>query len=284
MHPAPSLIVFTTLSGFGFGLMIWLGLRGADPALSLLALIAAGAGLFASLAHLGNPQRAWRAVTQWRSSWLSREGVVAIAAMGVFFLIALLTYLGRPLPWLGWLAAALALVTVLCTAMIYAQLKTVPRWHTPLTPLLFVLIALTGPALVLAPAWVALGLLALTALAQWRHWQEGDAGLAALGVDAAAATGLSGQVRPLAPPHTGRNYLLDEMVFRVGRRRAAALRRLTLGAAILIPAGLVVLGAATGLAELAGGLACISHLAGVAAGRWLFFAEAEHSVGLYYEA
>ena len=85
MHPAPSIIVFTTLSGLGYGLAAVLGLGLLDPAAlatkiaHVLALALIAGGLLSSTLHLGNPQRAWRALSQWRSSWLSREGVMAIA-------------------------------------------------------------------------------------------------------------------------------------------------------------------------------------------------------------
>ncbi|MEO1688269.1 MAG: DmsC/YnfH family molybdoenzyme membrane anchor subunit, partial [Pseudomonadota bacterium] len=136
MHPAPSLIVFTTLSGLGFGLMVFLGLFGAHGAeagsvpmiYSALALALAGIGLMASAAHLKRPERAWRAFSQWRSSWLSREGVLAVTTLIVFALYAALWSFGAGRPaGLGALAALLALATVGCTSMIYAQLRTVPR-------------------------------------------------------------------------------------------------------------------------------------------------------------
>ena len=80
MHPAPSIIIFSTLSGAGFGLIAFQSLfppgTGTWPTL-LSAALAVGlctAGLISSTFHLGRPERAWRALTQWRSSWLSREG------------------------------------------------------------------------------------------------------------------------------------------------------------------------------------------------------------------
>ncbi|MBE0555030.1 MAG: dimethyl sulfoxide reductase anchor subunit, partial [Rhodobacteraceae bacterium] len=87
MHPAPSVIVFTTLSGLGFGYLACLGL-GAVEARGLAAFLLwalgyglAVGGLMASTLHLGNPQRAWRAFSQWRTSWLSREGCAAVATL-----------------------------------------------------------------------------------------------------------------------------------------------------------------------------------------------------------
>ena len=101
MKPAPSIIFFTVASGAGYGLLFWLGvlkplgllpassLFGATAAIIALALITAG--LCSSLLHLGRPERAWRALSQWRSSWLSREGVAAVITFlpATVFMIAL---------------------------------------------------------------------------------------------------------------------------------------------------------------------------------------------------
>jgi len=86
MHPALSVIFFTTLSGAGYGLLTWCALAALAqwlPARPLLislvmALVLVTIGLLSSLGHLGKPQRAWRAFSQWRSSWLSREGVASV--------------------------------------------------------------------------------------------------------------------------------------------------------------------------------------------------------------
>src|SRR5438105_11047350 len=89
MHPALSIVFFTTASGAGFGLLLLLGLGvplgllPVSPWFGVAALasafgLAAG-GLFSSVFHLGRPERAWRAFSQWRSSWLSREGVLSVA-------------------------------------------------------------------------------------------------------------------------------------------------------------------------------------------------------------
>ena len=166
MHPAPSIIVFSTFSGAGFGLMAVTGVMAAlgfgpqdtvfVAVVSVLALGLAVVGLCASTLHLRRPERAWRAFSQWRSSWLSREGWAAVATLVVFALFGgAHVVLGLWLPALGLVAAALALGTVLCTAMIYAQLRTVPRWHTALTPVAFIAIALANGAFAYATvaAW-----------------------------------------------------------------------------------------------------------------------------------
>ncbi len=291
MHPAGSIIAFTTLSGLGFGLMAWLGL-GVQHAegwvaavFCVFALALAGIGLFASLLHLGNPQRAWRALSQWRSSWLSREGVVAIAAMGVFALYgALWAFADLRIAPLGWLAAALALATVYCTSMIYAQLRTVPRWRRWSTPVLFLLYALAGGAILADEVVPAVVLLAAVWALQIHAWREGDGALAASGSTVETATGLGriGKARLLEGPHTSPNYLMKEMVFVVGRRRASALRKVALGLGGALPLLILLLFPVLPAPHTFGGIAVIAHLVGVAVSRWLFFAEAEHVVGLYY--
>jgi DMSO reductase anchor subunit len=95
----------------------------------------------------------------------------------------------------------------------------------------------------------------------------------------ATATGLTGgTVRAFEPPHTGPNYLLREMVHVVGRRHRLKLRAIALVLASFLPAMLLLLPFSHALAALA----VVSHLAGALVARWLFFAEAEHVVGLYY--
>lgn len=289
MHPAPSVIAFTTLSGAGFGLLVWLGLGLPDVtgwvafAFFAIAYALAAGGLLASTFHLGHPERAWKAFSQWRSSWLSREGVASVAAlivMGVYG--AALVFLDTRIALLGWLGAALALATVFTTSMIYAQMRTVPRWKTPLTPALYLALSLAGGALLAGQVTAAMILLALAALVQVLWWTRGDGALAASGTDMATATGLggTGQVRAFAPPHTGGNYLLREFVFVIGRKHAAKLRMIALALGFALPLVLLALPFGHALAALA----AISHLTGIAVSRWLFFAEAEHVVGIYYGA
>ncbi|WP_104017671.1 dimethyl sulfoxide reductase anchor subunit family protein [Roseovarius nitratireducens] len=289
MHPARSVIAFTTLSGAGFGVLFWLGLGLPDVtgwvafAFFAVAYALAAGGLLASTFHLGHPERAWKAFSQWRSSWLSREGVASVAAlvvMGVYG--AALVFLDTRIAPLGWLGAALALATVYTTSMIYAQMRTVPRWKTPLTPVLFIAVSLAGGALLAGQVTAAMALLAVAGLVQVLWWMRGDGALAASGTDMATATGLGGigHVRAFAPPHTGSNYLLREFVFVVGRKHAAKLRMIALALGYALPLVLLALP----FSHAAAALAAISHLVGIAVSRWLFFAEAEHVVGLYYGA
>ncbi|MEM9145354.1 MAG: DmsC/YnfH family molybdoenzyme membrane anchor subunit [Pseudomonadota bacterium] len=305
MTPAPSLVVFTVLSGLGLGLIVWIGL-GFGPSdaeaplfawlASLGALVATGAGGVASAGHLARPDRAWRAFSQWRSSWLSREACLLVLTAGLFVVYAAVwVVLGHRLWGLGWAIAALAVATIYCTAMIYAQLPTVPRWSTAPTPALFLAFGALGGFLALETIGALSGgeahggrlLLALAlgaGVTIW--WQTAAAGAprSVRGSTLESATGLGrmGRVRAFEPPHTGPNYLLEEMAFAVGRKRAHGLRWVGAALGFLAPAVLVVLSWALGDAVVT--LALLAHLAGAAALRWLFFAEAEHVQALYYGA
>ena len=287
MHPAPSVIVFSVLSGMGFGYLAFLGVGVVQPAgwtaflLWGLGYGLAVAGLLAATFHLGNPKNALKAFSQWRTSWLSREAWVSVAALGALAPVALSDWLGLGLPrWVGGLGAVLALITVVCTAMIYAQIKAVPRWHHWITPVMFVGFALTGGATLAGQVWAGVAALGLGAvlLAVWRI---GDGQFARAGASLGSATGLGrmGDVAVFELPHTGGNYLLREMIFVVGRKHAVRLRGIALVLVAVVPGVLLLLPGIWGI-----GLAAACHLIGAFAARWLFFAEAEHVVGLYYGA
>lgn len=305
MHPAFSIIVFTTLSGLGYGLAAVLGLGLLDPAAlatkcaHVLALALISAGLLSSTGHLGNPQRAWRAFSQWRSSWLSREGVMAIVTFAPLLVSAWASVIeGRYLALPGFLGTALSLVTVYCTAMIYASLKSVQAWHTRLTPACYLLFAAAG-GFVLASAFafagggntVALPLLAILLLiAAWAtklRWRERMKNLVPLSTPE-SATGLGdiGRVRLFERPHVTENYLTREMGFKVARKHAAKLWRIAIVAGGAVPALLLlvlaILGGQGVIAAAVAALAAVIHWGGVFVERWLFFAQARHAVMNYY--
>ncbi len=288
MHPAPSVILFSTLSGLGFGFLAFLGWGALQPSgwaafcLWALGYGLAVAGLLASTFHLGNPKNALKAFTQWRTSWLSREAWASIATLLLLAPMALSGIFGLGLPpVLGQVAGVLALGTVFTTAMIYTQIKAVPRWHHWLTPLMFLAFAVAGGAVLSGQVWAPLALLAVGAvlLALWR---VGDGAFARAGQTLGTATGLDrlGVPSVFDPAHTAGNYLKREMIFVVGRKHAARLRKIALLLASVLPAVLLLL--PLGVWSIA--LAVTLHLAGAMAARWLFFAEAEHVVGLYYGA
>ena len=287
MHPASSVIIFTVASGLGFGLLTWLGL-GLPNAIGwaafwyyALGFALAGGGLLASTFHLGNPQRFLKAFSQWRSSWLSREGclsVLAMAILGIFAFGAI--FLGANWQPLGYIGSVLAVLTIIATSMIYAQLKTVPRWNHWTTPLLFLLLSLGGGALLALQTSIGLILLTFSGVIQLLAWYLGDGRFQRRGTNIGTATGLGdrGKVRAFEPPHTGNNYLLKEMVHQVGRKHAVKLRVIAFIMMILMPIGLLMISYAVPIVILA----LLVHVVGTFVQRWLFFAEAEHVVGLYY--
>jgi sulfite dehydrogenase (quinone) subunit SoeC len=312
LHPALSIVFFTTSSGAGFALLILLGLGaplGLLPpsanfgfaAIAVAVLLAAG-GLASSAFHLGRPERAWRAFSQWRSSWLSREAVCSALTFlpaGVFA-IGWIFYdtTGGLVGLCGVFAAALAAATIFCTGMIYASLKPIYQWHNRWVVPNYLALALMSGFLVLdflvrlwAPHAAGTALLSvLVVLAAWRmkerYWLAIDSTSAPSTVASATLLGSRGEVRMLEPPHSEENYLLKEMGFRIARKHRLRLRRITRLAGFALPAAAsflaLLLGGLSG--GIAAGIAIISAAVGLFVERWLFFAEAKHTVMLYYGA
>lgn len=307
MHPAYSVIFFTTSSGAGYGLLFWLSLFeavapggfGRWPAFAMLAvaLMLITAGLLASTFHLGHPERAIGAFSQWRSSWLSREGVAAVATYLPSGLLGLIWLFGLPqglVPILALLAAAGAVGTVYCTGMIYASLRTIRQWNRPdVVWVYLVLAAATGGILFgllaglsgNATLWTMLPALAglvLAALLKRRYWAAIDADegryTAEMALGIPGLTGLS----TLDPPHTMPNFVMREMGYSVARKHAEKLRLLTLLSLFATPIALILLGLLTGWVGAAMLLATLTASLGIVLERWLFFAEASHVSQLYY--
>ncbi|MEP1328252.1 DmsC/YnfH family molybdoenzyme membrane anchor subunit [Pseudophaeobacter sp.] len=292
MHPAPSVILFTTLSGLGFGLLAFLGL-GYPGVTGWVAFVfyaiaygLAVGGLLASTFHLGRPERALKAFSQWKTSWLSREGICSVAALLVMALYATgAVFMDSHWRVLGIIGAALSFGTVFTTSMIYTQLKTIPRWNMSLTPVMFLSLSLAGGALLAGQESLAPWFLLIAGAVQLAYWVQGDKAFAASGTTMGTATGLGdrGTVRAFEPPHTGTNYLLREFVHVVGRKHAQKLRVISLTLGFVLPVLCLWLPTDSSMVKhLMAAVAVLSHLAGIAVSRWLFFAQAEHVVGLYY--
>ena len=288
MHPAPSVILFTVLSGMGFGLLAFLGLGLHAPAgwtaffhWGLGYALAVG-GLSASAFHLGNPKRALKAFSQWQSSWLSREAWTSVAALVVLAPVALSDWLGLGWPRLaGLIGAGLCVATVGTTSMIYAQLATIPRWHNWTTPALYLAFMVMGGALLSGNGVVSLLAGIGLGFALIAAFRVGDGAFGRAAQTIGTATGLDriGKATVFEPPHTGQNYLLREMIHVVARRHVAKLRAIAVGAGVVLPVLAVLI---LPHHPLSFAVAAALHLIGALAARWLFFAEAEHVVGLYY--
>jgi DMSO reductase anchor subunit len=311
MHPAYSVIVFTTTSGAGYGLLIGLsaaaalGLVPRDPWLGLFglgtALVLVTVGLLTSTFHLGRPERAWRGLTQWQTSWLSREGVVAILTYLPAGVMGLGWVFGEIVPGqivgAAWLSIAGTFVTLWCTGMIYASLPTIRAWHQPLVPPIYLILALGTGALLLClflaifgyeARWTAaLSVVALAAgwILKLRYWWSIDREAKTHTAEAATGLGHLGTVRPLDPPHTQPNFVMREMGYQVARRHAEKLRWLAmilLFALPIVASLLLSLNLSPPLRIAIALLSVVSAAIGVLTERWLFFAEAEHVVVLYY--
>lgn len=313
MHPALSVILFTTLSGSGYGLLFWLATvsawmplpfgRGVLLAAFAAALLLVTTGLIASLWHLGKPLRAWRAFSQWRSSWLSREGVLAVVTYVPALALLMLLWRGDhgfATRVVAALTAALALATVACTAMIYASLKPIAAWRNRWVVPGYLGFSVLGGAWWFACLWLAAGadtgaaalgaaVIALLGIAllllKLRYWRDTDATPFASTAGRATSLAPFGEVRTFEAPHTEANYLLREMGFVLARRHATRLRRLTLMLAFALPPLCLAIALWIPTAALAAVvLAALSFQCGAFVERWLFFAQARHTVALYYGA
>ena len=310
MHPAFSVIFFTVSSGLGYGL---LALIGVHRALGLLppgrvfgltviglALALVTAGLLSSTVHLGHPERAWRAFSQWRTSWLSREGIAAV--------VTYIPACALAAAWMwpdqfsgigsvaGWTSAVMAIVTVFCTAMIYRSLATIHEWANGWTLINYLSLALAGGVVWMTALMTAFGIrfntMALASVAAlilaWickrAYWRFIDTTRHTSTLETATGLGTFGKVRVFEPPHTEDNYLLKEMGYQVGRRHAVKLRHYAQSLAFALP-GILLL-TATALdgtpAVWLTGAASLSITAGLLIERWLVFAQARHVVSLYY--
>jgi DMSO reductase anchor subunit len=302
MNPAYSVILFTTSSGAGYGLLALLGLAGASHGRAstmgfaftslFIALALITVGLLSSTFHLGRPERAWRALSQWRSSWLSREGVLAIITYPVALAFAA-TWSGlidapALIAPLGIATALLCWFTVFCTVMIYASLKTIPAWNSNYTVLGYLSFsAATGATWLTVIAYcfgrfvpfqsiLACAAILATLLIKFLSWRRLDQRKKAFTM--ASATGLGEGVRQWEVPHTAQNFIMKEMGYAVARNHARKLRRWCLLGLDIAFFLMAFAGDRPWLAFIA--LPVIMLTAWVE--RWLFFAQAEHVVGLYY--
>ena len=317
MKPALSIIFFTVSSGAGLGLLALVAFvdvfsPGSLPARvvwrgALLALVLVAAGLASSVLHLARPQNAWRSFSRFRTSWLSREAVFAAVLFVVAAIFIALVVQGATGRWRTSAAVGtlvLAWAALLSTAMIYASLKPIRQWHTFWTPLNYLLLGHWSGALLLAtmacaylgargPFLMLAGILGVLALAaKLSYWfaisDRGSGGAAAPTLERAIGVpaGVHGpgpvsvmHARLLDVGHSHGTFLTSEFGFELARRHARVLR----GVALTLGFGLPLVWLATGVQRWPLGLlAALCGIIGLLAERWLFFAEARHTVRLYH--
>jgi len=309
MHPAFSVIFFTVASGAGFGLFSLLFIADTFKlgggfsreqlvigGLSALALIVFG--LLSSTFHLANPKNAWRAFNRFRTSWLSREGVFAVVFMPLALVYLLCIWFDAPL-WLreltGLLSAVLAWITVFSTGMIYACLKTIRQWHSPLVPANYLALGYASGSLILLLGAVISGLdtlpyIAMAALilsvaavlkAIYYFWISSPG----LGPTINTATGLTrAKVKLLDTGHTHGTFLTQEFGFQLARQKAGLLKVVVFVLGFGLPGLMLVWVFNQQGGQGAAIVAVVGGIIGAAVERWLFFAEARHVVNLYHGA
>ena len=324
MHPAFSVIFLTTLIGTGQGLFLALytgqvySLANLLPAQdgrsfyalgSMLSLALLAAGLLASFFHLGHPERAWRAASQWRTSWLSREVIALPLFMALVFAYAVVHFLGWTTPWfvlkgqvrvdaslvLGFVASVLAFLLYFCTAMIYASLRFLQEWHHWLTVANYTLLGIASGFILTAAfsAWLGVDLVAF-----YGTW--GAVFTLAAAVSRGASLYRNARIQPKSSPRTAIGVRHTQVQQRAqgfmggafntreffhGRRPAAlqTVRGLFIALVFVVP--LVLLATAHLLASPYLPIAAFSvQYVGLLAERWYFFAEARHPQNLYYQS
>lgn len=310
LKPALSVIFFTVSSGAGLGLLALLALARlfhATPASPYwwfafgLATVLLTAGLLSSTLHLANRKNAWRAFSRFKTSWLSREGVfsVLLYPIGGLYAWSVATQTRVAEIVLGLALILLCIIVLYCTAMIYACLKTIPRWHNWHTRAAYPVLGLMSGALLLtatmppaaAPvaARMAVVLILIGAAIKLIYYIKfADGGTAPsvnealnLGIGASsdktgAQTKITGRVRLLDVGHAHGTFLTNEFGFALARNQASLLKLVLFFFGFVVPFVLLA------LSPRLGWLAAISALAGLLVERWLFFAEAKHVVRLYH--
>lgn len=322
MRPALSILVFTVFSGAGLGLLSLTalvelvaragGTMPPSPERFTVAWAAGWllvtAGLGASVLHLARPANARFALSRWRTSWLSREGITA----SVLLVLVPVHASGLDRGSGGIVDAVLALAVValawtvlVCTGMIYASLKPIRQWHTRWTPAAYVALGHWSGALILLALWrdsaalpahaatlaAAVGIAALVAKAgYWAHSASG-AGLRTMEQAIGVPHGVRPGTLPGRPPvtamaarlldagHGGATFLTHEFVFVPKPSLRVTLRLVAWAAVFVVPLAWLALAG-----DLAGGAWAMAILCmiGLLAERWLFFAEARHTVRLFH--
>ena len=320
MKPAYSVIFLTTLIGAAQGLFLALfthqsyALFGLLPMQSdafygygsVLALILLAGGLIASFFHLGRPERAWRSATQWRTSWLSREVIALPAFMGLTFLYAAVHLTGyKPVIWalpggmvfdlsivLGAIGTLLAFTLFVCTGMIYACLRFLREWHSPLTVINYMLMG-SASGFTLAAFYAALT--APSQAAFFGGWAIIITLLAFAGRIASLVR--NARLKPTSTIQTaigvkhprivqrsqgfmGGSFNTREFFHGKSDAFLRAIKPAFLLLAFVAPLALLMAGMLT---PSLFGVAFIVQYAGLLAERWFFFAQANHPQNLYYQ-
>jgi len=324
MKPAFSVIFLTTLIGVAQGLFLALFTAQSYALFSLLpvqdsrsfyalgtllVIIISALGLASSFLHLGRPERAWRSAAMWRTSWLSREVIVLPVFMGVMLLYGLVHYTGwRPvlvtLPdgvevdasvVLGVIGTVLAFALFIATGMVYACMRFMQEWHSPLTVINYILLG--G-----ASGFTFAAAFATSQAPELAGFFAGWALIITLLAFASRGASLirNSRLRPKSTLQTaigikhprivqksagflGGSFNTREFFHGSSPSTLRSVKWVFLGAVFLVPALLLMAGL---WMDVSGALtlAFTVQYLGLLAERWFFFAQVNHPQNLYYEA
>ena len=324
MHPAFSVIFLTTLIGVGQGLFLALftgqlyslaqlvPLQNSKSFYALgsaIALVFLVAGLIASFFHLGRPERAWRSAAMWRTSWLAREVIVLPLAMGLIALYGLAHWMGLTKPLftvsgvlpvdltllIGLAATGATFLLFVCTGMIYASIRFIKEWASPLTIFNFILMGgasgfvlasffslISAPSLInLYGLWAMIltfAALVIRAISLWRnaHGTQKSTIQSAIGVR-------HPKIVQTATGAMGGSFNTKE--FRSGSTQTRVRQAKWAFMLLVFIVPLMLLGLALSTTSwILLAAAFIVQLIGLFIERWTFFADATHPQNFYYQS
>jgi len=322
MHPAFSVIFLTTLIGVGQGLFLAL-YTGESYAVvellpaqnqdfyvwgSVISVVFLIGGLISSVFHLGHPERAWRAATRWRTSWLSREVIVLPIVIGAIAVYGFVHWLGWDLKnfgyetnvrgdltlLLGAFGVAATFALFLCTGMIYACIKFLQEWATPLTVINYTLLgvasgftlatafaAYTAPELVnFYAGWaiiitVAAFITRAASLIRNAKIKAKSSMKTAIGVR-------DNRIKQRSMGFMGGSFNTREFFHGVSIVMMKSIKWLFLVLVFAIPVTLLSIGISQDSTPMLIAAFVVQYI-GLIAERWFFFAQANHPQNLYYQ-
>ena len=307
MHPSKSIIFFTVISGTGYGIFAGLlfNILFIDISytfeyklfLSLLSFLMISAGLLSSTLHLGHPERAWRAFSQWKTSWLSREGLAAVITFipmclfYYFWIIDIQIYVIFLI-----LTNIFSIITIFCTGQMYASLKTIPSWNNPLVTPIYILNGITVGSLFVYSLnfyfsyntelyenfiYIIIIINFGSKVIYWMSISKKT------NTNIQSAVGIkSNDITFFEGPHTGKNYLTTEMINTIYKKKGNFLRLVFCILSFITPIYMInqysSLVADPFILKLSMIIVFILALIGMIIERYLFFIQSKHVVGLYY--
>jgi len=310
VKPDSTVIYFTVCLGTGYGIIVSLILilfqsevtidQNIKLIIAIISYFLIISGLLSSTLHLGHPKRAWRALSQWRSSWLSREGVASIftfAPLTLFFIFWIFTNYTKIIFLLLIASSISSIITTICTAKIYSSIKAIPAWNNPLVPIIYILNSLVLGSLftftllyyfqikinMLSNMIISLSITTLfIKLLYWYSIRRPS------NSNIATATGLGSKEKTsfFEGPHTNKNFLSREMINKINFSKSILLRIAVCIFTYITPSYYLLQRPYFVMNDyiISYTLIIISIIAliGMFIERYLFFIESKHTVSLYY--